>query len=238
MKTFFLLFGLLMINVASGYAQVAKSYTIMPGESYASSIPKSEIFEYPQFETGNVIFKDNTGSTVKLNYNRFFEEIVFIDPAGDTLALASPEKVKVVMIKNDEFFYATDHFVKLDTAIGDIKIATVSFFTESREKEVGYGKRVESSALSHNAYILPGSTKQVSQKLDLSPVEIITVFPKTIFVIGNKNNEFYIVTKKNLYTIFNKQEKSLKEYLSEKKPSFKSREELISLLKYMNSAID
>ncbi len=233
MKQFFLLF--FSLGCSQLFSQSARSYTINPDETFVQKIPLSEIYEYTDFKTGYVIMKNNTGSTVKLNYNRLYQEIVFIAPSGDTLALAEPELVKVVQVNNDEFYFATDRFVKVDTTINNIKIATAHFFTETKEREVGYGKKVESSGLSHQAYILPNSTNHIGQKLNLSPNDIITLYPKTEFVLLDENNTVYEVSRKNLFKIFNKDENKLKNYLTDKKPSFKSREDLITLVTYITS---
>lgn len=234
MKYFFL-FTFFFVSFTKGFCQV-NSYTINPGETYAQKIPLSEIYVYNDFQTGVVLMKNNTGSTVKLNYNRLYQEIVFIDPtSGDTLALASPEMVKVVQVKNDEFYYAEDRFVKVDTTINSIKLATANFFTESKEKEVGYGKRVESGSISSQAYMLPSSTSHIGQRLDLSPNDIITLYPKSVYYIIDENSQVHEVSKKHLYKVFAKDENKLKNYLSETKPSFRSRQDLISLIAYMAS---
>lgn len=234
MKHFFL-FTVFFISFTKSFCQV-NSYTINPGETYAQKIPLSEIYAYPEFKTGYVIMKDNTGSTVRLNYNRLYQEIVFIDPSSnDTLALASPEMVKVVQVNNDEFYYATDRFVQVDTTINEIKLAVANYFTESKEKEVGYGKRVESGSISSQAYMLPSSTSHIGQRLDLSPNDIVTLYPKKALLIIDENRQVHEISKKQLYKVFAKDENKLKEYLAENKPSFKSREDLINLIKYMTS---
>ncbi len=104
----------------SGYAQPQKFYTIQPGGNLLDVVPLNEAYEYPQFEQGIVFLKNGVNSAAKLNYHFIFEEIVFIDSNGDTLTLANPAEVKQVYIGKDQFYYAGNRFVKLDTTIGDI----------------------------------------------------------------------------------------------------------------------
>ena len=70
-----------------------------------------DIFRYENYEGGKVIFKDGTLAEAKLNYNRFFEQMLFIDGKGDTLTLANPELVDVIVIGKDSFYYVNEFFV-------------------------------------------------------------------------------------------------------------------------------
>lgn len=233
MKTFLFFFYVLLININASIGQT-KSFVINPGESFSAKIPLTEMYEYPEFQKGIVVLKDNSSSVVKLNYNRLYQEIMFIEPSnGDTLALATPELVKIIKINNDEFYYNSDCFVKLDTSINGIKIATQHYFTKSKESEAGYGKKIESSTVTGKTFVLQNSGEHIRQRLDPSPEETVILYVKLNMVLVDQNNKVHEITRKQLLKIFDKTENKLKEYLSEKKPSFNSREDIIDLIKYM-----
>lgn len=214
----------------------AKSFVINPGDDINSKIPATEVYEYPVFQKGVVVLKDNTSSFVQLNYNRLFQEILFIEPSnGDTLALANPELVKLIKVNNDEFYYTSGGFAKLDTILNGIKIATQRYFTKSNESEAGYGKKPASSSSTGKTYVLQNAGDHIRQRMDLSPEETVILYTKSTLVLVDENNEVHEVTRKQLFNIFNKNRDRLKQYLLEYKPSFTSREDLIALIKSINT---
>lgn len=233
MKTFLSFCYLLLININASISQT-KSFVINPGESYSAKIPLTEMYEYPEFQKGVVVLKNNSSSLVKLNYNRLYQEIMFIEPSnGDTLALATPEMVEIIKINNDEFYFNSDCFVKVDTIINDIKIASQHYFTKSNESEAGYGKKIESSTVTGKTFVLQNAGDHIRQRMDLSPEETVILYTRSNLVLVDQNNKVYEINRKQLLKIFDKNDNKLKVYLSEKKPSFNSREDIIALIEYM-----
>jgi hypothetical protein len=78
----------ILLGVAA-IAQHPKTYTVPAGVEVKEIVPANEIYQFPEFLQGLVIFKDGKSAPGKLNYNRLRAEIQFIDPKGDTLSLAN-----------------------------------------------------------------------------------------------------------------------------------------------------
>lgn len=213
-------------------AQAKKFYTIQPGGNLLDVVLLSEVYEYLQFEQGIVFLKNGVNSAAKLNYHLIFEEIVFIDANGDTLTLANPAEVKQVYIGKDQFYYAGNRFVKLDTTVGDIKLAVASFFTTVNTKKIGaFGTSTEGAGVSQGGFIAPDG-----RKMNLTPNVITTVAYKKALFIANRFNQFVPVNRKNIFSIYPEKENQLKQYLDGNKINFFSRADVINLITYMTKS--
>src|SRR4051812_23954483 len=80
-------------------------WTIKPGENIDTALPAYVKFHYPRFTQGSVFFRDGTRSDALLDYNLLTEEMQFIAPKGDTLAVTNESTIKYIAIGSDTFFY-------------------------------------------------------------------------------------------------------------------------------------
>src|SRR5688572_7122750 len=64
----------------------------------------SDLYHNPQFTIGRVYFKDGTSADAMLNYHKLYNQMLFLDGKGDTLALADPELMQVITIGKDSFY--------------------------------------------------------------------------------------------------------------------------------------
>ncbi|MEJ8816828.1 hypothetical protein [Lacibacter sp. H407] len=220
----------LLLTYLSPFAQTQKKYTIQPGESLLEIVPKNEMYEYPGFQEGVVYFRNGVRSKARLNYNFINEEILFVSPDNDTLTILNPNEVKSVNIGSDQFFYATNRFVKLDTVIGDIKIGVAGFFVVVGKRKVGaYGSTTDGGTDSYGSFVTPANVK-----LDLVPNIVTTIARRNALFIGNKFNQFITVTKKNIFSLYPEKEAELVKYLNNTKVDFTSRQHLVQLIEYMS----
>src|SRR5688572_32802432 len=74
-------------------AQDSTLVTIKAGNKVMDVLTPVDIYYYPQFNNGKVFFKDGAKGGAKLNYTRLFDQMLFIDARGDTLALADRKSV-------------------------------------------------------------------------------------------------------------------------------------------------
>lgn len=224
-----LLISLLFAYLAP-FAQQQKKYTIQPGESLFEVVPKDEMYAYPSFQNGVVYFRNGVRSAARLNYNFINEEILFVSPANDTLTILNPNEVKSVSIGSDQFFYATNRFVKLDTVIGDTKIGIAGFFVVIGKRKVGaYGSTTDGGTDSYGSFVTPANVK-----LDLVPSIVTTIARRNALFIGNKFNQFIVVTKKNIFSFYAEKEVILVKYLDNTKVDFSSRQHIVQLIEYMS----
>src|SRR3712207_5371463 len=121
MKTPLLLLFALTYGTGS-FAQKKTFLIVKAGENIMDVVPAPEVFYYPQFTSGKVFFRDGTGVEAKLNYSRLVDEMHFIGPKGDTLALANEKNIKHVAIGNDTFYY-DGGYVRLLSAGPLVKLA-------------------------------------------------------------------------------------------------------------------
>src|SRR5215213_7904778 len=98
-----LLFVLLYVTPL--FSQNTSLVTVKAGSNVMDVLTTADVFYYPQFADGKVFFKDGTVAAVKLNYNRLLDEMHFIDPKGDTLAVADESTVKLIAVGEDSFYY-------------------------------------------------------------------------------------------------------------------------------------
>jgi hypothetical protein len=87
-------------------AQTKKTFKIEPGQKIIDAIPAADLYSHPEFTLGTVQLKDASEVVVKLNYNKVFGEMQYIDPKnGDTLSLAEEKNIRFVAIEKDTFYF-------------------------------------------------------------------------------------------------------------------------------------
>ena len=83
----------------------------------------------------------------KLNYNRFLDEMHFIDIRGDTLNIANAGTIKFIRINVDVFYY-DNGYVKFIKDTDDIKLASKQTLVVSGRNKIGaYGMANPTSAI-------------------------------------------------------------------------------------------
>src|SRR5688500_20210555 len=100
-------FIILALNVVSIQlvAQNDGHYTIRTGHDVYSQIPHSEIYFYPKFTAGKVIYKNQKEFPALLNYNAIKAEVEFINENGDTAVLTDKKNLRMVAVATDTFLY-------------------------------------------------------------------------------------------------------------------------------------
>ena len=203
---------------------------IKAGTSIKESVSVTDLYQYPQFVSGKVFFKPGDSGVAKLNYNRLLDEMQFIDPKGDTLAIANAGTIRFIRIHNDLFYY--DHgYVKLIKDTNGIKLAEKQTLRVSgKEKMGGYGSPSPASAI--DSY---GTFTDQKNIYNLVPREDILLAKKTQYFFGDKYKRFIWVTKKNLLRQFSERNGALNAYLKENNIDLNSREDLEKLLQFLAS---
>ena len=138
--------------------------------------------------------------------------------------------MKHIYIGKDQFYYTENRFVKLDTSIGDIKLAVAGFFTTVNTKKIGaFGTSTEGAGVSQGGFIAPDG-----RKMNLTPNVITTIAYRKALYIGNRFNHFVPVNRKNIFSIYPEKENQLKQYLDGNKINYFSRADVVNLITYMN----
>ena len=201
---------------------------IKAGTSINESVSATDLYEYPQFVYGKVFFRANDSSGGRLNYNRFADQMQFIDFKGDTLNIAYPGTIKFIRISNDLFYY-DNGYVKLIKANNTIKLAAKQTLKVLGRNKIGaYDMASPGSAIDNY-----GSFTIDNKNYNLTPRVDITLTKKTQYYFGDKYNHFVLANKKNLLSLYSKQEGTVTAYLKENKVDFNNREDLEKLLQYL-----
>lgn len=209
--------------------QKAKSFTIKPGEKIESIVPDSVNYSYPSYINGIVYFKDNRRVNAKLNYSSLFEEIMFITPRGDTMALDNGAAISYVVIGVDTFYF-DDFFVKSAGSFGDVKLASRDFFSIIDVNSVGaMGNNAPSSVTTFGTLLTRGETKELTRQ------EILKIRKETRYYAGDRFNNFKLLSRKSLFDLFPGKSKQVKEYLKNNSVSFENKDELSKMITFLQA---
>jgi hypothetical protein len=224
MKWLFFILGIISCAVAG--AQDAVVYTIRPGESVKAVIPSNEIYRYPAFTTGTVVFRDGTSSAGMLNYNALIGEMQFIDPKRDTMSVANEETIRYVLIANDTFYFKQG-FIRLLKGYATTKVGVKVAFSEYVQKPGAYGLSSSTTATNNISALLDKRSValEVSQELVL--------LKSTAYFIADKFNAFVPADRKNIFKMFPRKKQVIDEYLEKNNVDLKKEPDLVKLTEFL-----
>lgn len=225
MKLFVWVCFILVYHVS--LAQSQKTYTIKPGENIYDVLFSQDIYSYPDFTTGTVIFRDGRSVNSRLNYNILVGSIQFIDGKGDTLSLAEENTIRYVVINKDSFCY-DNGYIKLVADHSPVKLGKKIFFEEFEQKPGSYGLSSGATAAVTLTSILE------RRQYDLNTKQELVLRKNSEYVFGNKN-EFLVAEKKNLLKLFPKYKNEITAYLNNNPINFKKEEDLLRLATFLQS---
>lgn len=229
MRSACLLFiGLLLYKYP--FAQITGSFTVKTGTSIRKSVPDSVLYQYPQFTAGRVHFRNGSTTGAQLNYNRFFDEMQFIANNGDTLAIADPESIKLILVGIDSFYYDKGYFFVIGNN-GSTKLAIKQGFKIlDKQKTAAYDMSSSVSSIKNvNSYTTEGKI------YDLAVKEDVVITRETYYYFGNKYNHFLPATKKNLMNLYPKHRNDISNYIKEAETRFHERKDLEKLLQFLTA---
>jgi hypothetical protein len=214
------------------FSQNKKTYTVKPGEKITSIIPLKDQYSYVSFQNGEVLFKNGYRSAALLNYFIISEEFHFITKTSDTLAVSNPSEISNIVIGNDTYYHGANKFLKRDTVIGEITIATSMFFVMGDIKKIAPFGSYGDGAVDSYELFLPST----NNKMSITPQVLTTLTIRKSLYIGDKHKRFVPVSKKSIFSLFAENENYLQKYLSTNRVNFYSRKDVIDLLVYMQQA--
>ena len=217
-----------LLLVVAVNAQRPKTYTVPAGVEVKDIVPAREIFQYPDFKQGVVIFRDGTSAPGKLNYNRLVAELQFIDPKGDTLSLANEKNILIALIGKDTFYY-NEGYVRQLTGGQHLKIGERVAFKEFINKPGAYGLSSATTATNTVSDLL----NLRSQKLEVSQ-ELVLV-KNTNYMVGDKFNWFVVADKNTILRFLPDKRAEIEDFIDKNKINFKNGDDLVKLAKFINS---
>lgn len=190
-------------------------------------------FLNPSFINGIIFFKDGTTGEAKLNFNRLTNQVLFISPKDDTLAIAYPESVAWVEIGTDSLYFFNDLVLQKVT---HNKIAPDLYQRQNlkyigKEKKGAYG--TYSSAGSINSVSSLSNPGELTGRLSADENVIYKV--ETYFYLSDINHNFYPARKAQLFNAFPKYEKEISAFIKTHATNFNKKEDLLLVIHYIQS---
>ena len=212
-------------------AQDSTLVTIKTGQKVNDVLTPADINHYSQFTNGKVFFKDGAKGVARLNYNRLFDQMLFIDPKGDTLALADEKTIKFITVDRDTFYYDQGYMRLI--ADGNVKLTEKQIWVVADIRKIGtYNRPTTTVAVTSFSSYTNGSDAAKSKDLILN--EDIILRKETQYYLGDKFDHFVRANKKNILQLFHKNQKRVESYLKENKINFDKRDDLEKLAQLLN----
>lgn len=191
----------------------------------------NDLYRYPQFVQGSVIFRDGTTAGARLNYHKYYGQMLFIDDKGDSLALGNPETIRVIVIDKDSFFYNKESFLELIGSYESILLARKQSLREMDQKKTGaYGQSYTNNSVASNKnyYTVDGRPRlNVGES---------TLFSQTNeYFISYRQDNFIPATKKNIDKLFSRYVVDIREYMKSHAIDFGKAEDLKQLMAFIAS---
>ena len=164
----------------------------------------------------------------KLNYSQLVDEVHFIDPRGDTLALTDEKNIKFILIGSDSFFYSRG-YVRRVSGNGIVKLGHKALWVLDERIKIG-AYNMQNPASSIDSY---SSFNDRGKFFELLPNEDLVLEKKDYYFLGDKYNQFLPAGRKSLLTMFPKQQRRIDGYLKEHKTDFTNKEQLENLLRFL-----
>ncbi len=230
MKALLLLFFIL-ISYTDLSAQDSTLVTVKTGEKITDVLKASDIYFYPQFIYSKVLFKDGTVADPYMNYNRLYDQMLFINEKGDTLALTDVKNIDFIVNDWDIFYYQGGYMrlIADDTAI---KLAEKQIWILADIRKVGSHNRPTTSvAITSLSYFSNGQDAAKSKELIMN--EELVLRKETQYYFGDKYNHFVRASKKRVLSLFSKEQRTIENYLNENKVNFDKKDDLEKLCRFL-----
>lgn len=230
MKSLLLLFFIL-ISYTGLLAQDSLYVTIKSGDRIQEGLTSADLYYYPQFTKGEVFFKSGTKATAKVNYSRLFDQILFIDSKGDTLALAEERTIKFIAVNQDTFYY-DEGFVRIIADNTYVKLADKQVWVVTDVRKPGPHNTSTSTTGVTSVRSFRQGNDAVRNPLKLD--EDIVLRREIQYYFGDEYNHFIRASKKGLFELFNKKQRSIENYLKENKVNFDKKDDIEKLFHFIS----
>ena len=213
-------------------AQDSTIVIIKAGSKVGDVLTPADINYYPQFATGKILFKDGANVVVDMNYNRLFDQMLFINHKDDTLALADEKNIKLIVIRRDTFYY-DQGYMRLVADHGYVKLTEKQIWVVADIRKMGTHNRPSNTfAITSFSQFTDGTDAAKSKDLIFN--EEIVLRKETQYYFGDDYNRFVRAGKKKLINLFPKEELAIENYLKEHKVDFDKKEDLEKLSRFLS----
>lgn len=168
---------------------------------------------------------------VKMNYSRLFDQMLFINHKGDTLALADEKNIKFIAIDQDTFYY-DGGFMRIIVDNDFVKLAEKQVWVVADVRKIGTHNTPKNTvAITSITTYTDGTDAAKSRDLLLN--EDILLRKETQYYVGNAYNHYVRAGKKRLQQLFPKEEMNIENYLKTNKVNFDKKDDLEKLVQFL-----
>ena len=227
LKTF--LINLIFIaSINSAHAQADKSVNEKSKNENLTRLAAT-IFKYQNFMPGEIILKDSSIASAKLNYNRVLGQFLYITRQGKTARVDS-EAIDKLIIGVDTFQMSNN-----------IALEKITHFTGANlytHQLIRYIKNEKTADNNGPIIITDGSKLPFSVEPQTGKEEVLDKSAQFKFIneyfLLDKSLNLYSTTKKSYYDLFPELKTELKNYLQDHSVNFNNLNDLKNLLQYLN----
>jgi len=230
MRSLLLLF-IILITYTDLSAQDSTFVTIKTGQNVKDVLTPSDIYHYPQFTNGKVFLRDGSMAVGKMNYNRLYGQMLFINPIGDTLALADEKNIKFIVIDKDTFYY-DGGYLRLMANGGVVKLTEKQIWVLADIRKIGTHNR-PTTTVAVTSFSSYTDGRDAAKSKDLIMNEDVVLRKETQYYFGDKYNLFVPASKKGLLQVFPKEQRGIDNYLKENKVNFNKKEDVEKLYQFL-----
>ncbi|HEY0580067.1 MAG TPA: hypothetical protein VGC75_05115 [Candidatus Nitrosocosmicus sp.] len=193
-------FAIAVIAYTVSNAQDSKIYVVNPGQTIQEVIPDSIRYTNASFQHAKVLFMNGNVADALMNYNLMLQEMQFIDPAkGDTLSLADPDKLSVIVLGNDSFYY-NKGYLKQISQLNHVRLLQKQTIRLSSRNTLGvFDQPAQGAATTYSSFV--GNTHDVNLRVN----EKLTFKKETHYYLLDKNKNIYPLSLSNLQMLLPRQ---------------------------------
>lgn len=123
MKRIIWCIAIMLSNGSLVQAQTAKQFTVKDGEAAADAIRALNMYRYPDFQKGQVVYMNGKFSAATFNFNFLLGEVQFINAKGDTLTLGGEPTLVYVLVGESTFLYnPTEGYAELVADYNNLRL--------------------------------------------------------------------------------------------------------------------
>ena len=166
-----------------------------------------------------------------MNYNRLYGQMLFINPIGDTLALADEKNIKFIVIDKDTFYY-DGGYLRLMANGGVVKLTEKQIWVLADIRKIGTHNR-PTTTVAVTSFSSYTDGRDAAKSKDLIMNEDVVLRKETQYYFGDKFNLFVPASKKGLLQLFPKEQREIDNYLKETKVNFNKKEDVEKLYQFL-----
>ena len=212
-------------------AQDTTLVTINAGSKVKDVLTTADIYCYPQFANGKVFFRSGAKAAAKMNYSRLYDQMLFIDAKGDTLALADEKTIKFIATDRDTFYF-DEGYMRLIGNYEVVKLAEKQIWVVADVRKMGtHNRSTNTVAVTSFSTYTDGLDAAKSRDLILN--ENIILKKETQYYLGDRYYQFIRASKKGILQLFAKEQRKIENYLDENKVNFDKKEDIEKLVQFL-----